>query len=635
MDAQRRSKVLLAWCEGITAERSERVAADVTRVHPPLGQARRNSQIVHANMHTRARSVWSCMWVLLPRATSNSMLHSMRCRCCKRPGFSLQFTLIRGVSRLLCCDISGPCKYLIGMLKSCSVQTSCVLIGGRMCYMQAVLALCADPALDLPPGIGLPPPRAAPPPSLPQASNGYLAPRGAGTGGCGLVLGAQLLPLQQGFAGASMWSAAAVTAGTRCPGTLAGVAGPEAVGGVAPAGLSAPVLVRVELGLGLGAPMSPPVGSLLAAQLAGPSLLCEPLGRPAGHKDPATGPAGAAGPPAPHAEGAVGGRAIHGYSPAQMDCGPAPVAGIGSGGALLQALQLPPEPAGHALCSPGQALPLPASAADGAPGLPPPAIPSPGPSPSPGVRLQAAAVPSSERREDVSTNQGAGPVADGPLPAMDPSAACMVPGHAALGNVEGAAAQKSAPAAQDLALPLPAAESLLPASADGGRSAHAGEGKRAAAIEQEVGPEQQARTILVPAGGVEGGLGGRAASGQGGGVSAVAPIALAGAKRRASECGSLQAEPDVAAKRARLLALRCAPQLRMHAYTWMIRAIPLRTHIDSASVVAVQLQAALLLHEVHRLTLLYISCRARLQHAAHIIYTYQPVAPGRAGAMRR
>lgn len=55
MDAQRRSKVLLAWCEGMTAERSERVAADVTHVHPPLGQARHSSQIEHAHMCMRGK----------------------------------------------------------------------------------------------------------------------------------------------------------------------------------------------------------------------------------------------------------------------------------------------------------------------------------------------------------------------------------------------------------------------------------------------------------------------------------------------------------------------------------------------------------------------------------------------------
>lgn len=421
-----------------------------------------------------------------------------------------------------------------------------------MCHAQAVLALCADPALDLPPGIGLPPSHAAPPPPQPQASNGYFAPRGAGTGGCGLGLGAQL-PLQQGVAGASAWGAAAVAVGTGCPGPPAGVAGPEAVGSVAPAGQGAPVLAVAGSGLGLGpgAPMSPPLGSLLAAQLAGPTLLPEPLGRLGGHENPAMDPAGAAGTPAPHAEGAAGGLVGHGCSPAQMDCRTAPVAGIGSGGALLQVLHLPPVPAGHVLPSPGQVLRNPASAADGAPGLPPPAKPGPGPGPSPGLPH--------ERRGVGITNPSAGPVADGWLPGMDPGAASAAPGQAAPANGEQAAAQASAPAAQDPALPPPAAERSLPAKADSGRPAHAEEGERAAAIEQEVVPEQQARTISAVAGGVKGGAGGRAASGQGGGASAAEPPNLAGAKRRASECRGLQAEPDVAAKRARLLALRCAP----------------------------------------------------------------------------
>ncbi len=36
--AQRRGKVLLAWCEGLAAERAERIAADSYRVYPPLAQ---------------------------------------------------------------------------------------------------------------------------------------------------------------------------------------------------------------------------------------------------------------------------------------------------------------------------------------------------------------------------------------------------------------------------------------------------------------------------------------------------------------------------------------------------------------------------------------------------------------------
>ena len=436
-----------------------------------------------------------------------------------------------------------------------------------MCHTQAVLALCADPALDLPPGIGLPPPRAAPPPSQPQASNGYLAPRGAGTGGCGLVLGAQLLPLQQGFAGASMWGAAAVTAGTPCPGTLAGVAGPMAVGGVAAAGQCAPVLAVAGLGLGPGTPMSPPVGSLLAAQLAGPSLLSGPLGLPGGHGNPVLDPTAAAGTPAPHIEGGAGGLSGHGCSPAQMGCGPAPLAGIGGGGALLQALQLPPLPAGHTFNSPGQVLRVPVSAADGAPGLPPPPVLSPDPDPSPGARLQPAAIPPSERRRDDVMNLSAGPVADGRLPAMDPGAASAAPCQAAPANLEQAAGQGCAPAAQHQASLAPAAQCSMQARADSGRGAHPEEGERAAAVEQEVGPEQQARSTLAVAGGVEGGLGGRAAGGQGEGASAAGPPALAGAKRRADSCEGMQAEPDVAAKRARLLALRCAPELCVQADT--------------------------------------------------------------------
>ena len=49
--AQRRSKVLLAWCEGMAAERSEHVAADVTHMHPPLAQARRCCHSQHAQLH--------------------------------------------------------------------------------------------------------------------------------------------------------------------------------------------------------------------------------------------------------------------------------------------------------------------------------------------------------------------------------------------------------------------------------------------------------------------------------------------------------------------------------------------------------------------------------------------------------
>jgi len=44
---QRRSKVVLAWCEGMAAERAERVAADVTRPHAPLAQARPRHSCSH------------------------------------------------------------------------------------------------------------------------------------------------------------------------------------------------------------------------------------------------------------------------------------------------------------------------------------------------------------------------------------------------------------------------------------------------------------------------------------------------------------------------------------------------------------------------------------------------------------
>ena len=418
-----------------------------------------------------------------------------------------------------------------------------------------MLALCADPALDLPPGIGLPLPHAAPSPSQPQALNGFPAPCAADTGACGVVRGAQLR-LLQGFAGDSTaWGAAAVAAGMGCPGGPAGVGGPEAVGSEAAAGQGAPVLAVAGAGLGTGAPMPMPAGLPLAAQLAGPAALAGPVAGLAGPESCNMDPAGAAGTPAPHAGGVASDVAGQGCKPAQMGCGHALVVSVGSGGALLQALRPPPAPTGLVLFSPGQVLGLPAGAADGALILPPLKA---GPGPSPGVRLQPAAVALSDRRGSGITNPSAGPAADEWLPAADPGAAGAAPSQAAAAGGEQAAAEKRAPGAHDLAPRPAAAECSLPAQADGGRPARAEEGERPAAVEQKVAPEQHARTVLKAAAGAKAAVGRRAANGQREGISAIGPPDLAGAKRRAIECEGLQAEPDVAAKRARLVALRCA-----------------------------------------------------------------------------
>lgn len=161
---------------------------------------------------------------------------------------------------------------------------------------QAVLALSRDPNLELPPGIGLPllpvamarsPPRPPLLPSLARAAGGVpplppladpsmVADGGAMGGPCELGPRPQPHPQQQLLHGTACGAApaekaAAVDDCAKNPDELLRHANPAAAGGGVGLDRGAPVQGPAGSVLGSGSARAPPAGSLLAAQLAGPS----------------------------------------------------------------------------------------------------------------------------------------------------------------------------------------------------------------------------------------------------------------------------------------------------------------------------------------------------------------------------